>query len=115
MKQITEMLTGVRRGILLATAAAAAVSGIASADPITFLPPAGTVIQFKFDNLEPVLPGTVGAVVGPTIFTITTINAPGGVPIYWASGLSDGTQLNGVLSGEIIQTITFTGPGFDIT
>src|SRR5438552_12121254 len=115
MKQIAEMLTGVRRGIVIATAATAAISGIAAADPITFLPPAGSIVQFKFDNLEPVLPIAIGAPVGPTIFTITTINGPAGIPIYWASGISDGTQLNGVLSGEVIQTIIPTGTGFDIT
>ena len=97
MKRVTEILQGARWSVGIAAMAAIGTAGIAAADPITFLPPSGSVVQFKFDNLEPILPTTVGAVVGPTIFTITTINAPSGVPIYWASGISDGTQLNGVL------------------
>jgi hypothetical protein len=115
MKRVTEILQGSRWGVAVAAMAAIVTAGIAAADPITFLPPPGTVVQFKFDNLEPILPITPGAPVGPTIFTITTINAPGGVPIFWAAGLSDGTQLNGVLSGEFIQTITPSSGGFDFT
>jgi len=115
MKAINETLKQLRRGIGIATAVAAlGFASTAVADPVNFLP-AGADVIFKFNDLEPVLPTTVGAPVGPTIFTITTISAPSGTPIYWASGISDGMMLVGVVSGQTVQTITPNGGGFDIT
>src|SRR5437588_3146774 len=125
MKRVTEILQGARWTVGIAAMAAIGTAGIAAADPITFLPPPGTTVQFKFDDLEPILPITgpcgtpglsaCGQAVGPSIFTITTINAQPGVPIFWASGISDGTQLNGFIAGEIVQTVIATGTGFDVT
>ncbi len=102
---------------LIAAAAMALGAGTAKADPVTFIP--GNVdVQFKYNNLETPFITAVGQELSG-IAVVTTIGDPSGVPIYWVSGLSDGTQLNGKFSGLIAAQITPTfvlgvPTGFDI-
>lgn len=78
----------------------------ALADPISFLPPAGTEITFNVTNAlsAPGSPNLEG------IFTTTSIQNSSGSTVYWGSGISDGTQLNGVFRGLTLNS-TVSGPG----
>ncbi len=59
MNQVREILHGARWSVAVAAMAAIGSAGIAAADPITFLPPPGTNVQFKFNDVEPILPHRV--------------------------------------------------------
>jgi len=108
----------------LAMMAILLVGAYALADPVTFLPPAGTPIQFKYNDVEACTgPGIPAGTFGPCVavgdvltglFTVTTINGATGVPVFWASGISDGTQLNGIFTGLTVTSIVAAGGGFDI-
>jgi len=87
-------------------------TGVAQADPVTFLP-GGVPVQFKYNNLEaPFITEVDQELFG--IVTVTTIGDPSGAPLYWASGLSDGTQLNGIFQDLIAAQITPITGGFNI-
>jgi hypothetical protein len=115
---------------LLAVAAAATLSlagsiGTALADPVDFVP-GGSDILFKYNNLELQIqapPGFTGSCVGfaacgsqtlSGIFDVITLSNTLGTTVYWTTGSTDGTQLNGTFSGLQVQEITATGNGFDI-
>ena len=103
------------KGLVVAGAVALALgtaSGQAQADPVNFLP-GGVDVAFKYNNLEAPFITDVGDVLSG-IFAVTTIGSPIGVPLYWASGLTDGTQLNGFFTGLTAAQIINTGAGFDI-
>lgn len=91
--------------------------GTAQADPVNFIP-GGVDVQFKYNNLEaPVITRVGQELFGIAI--VTTIGDPSGVPIFWVSGLSDGTQLtakfSGLIAGQITPTFVGSTPtGFDI-
>ena len=85
-------------------------SGTLFAAPQDFLPP-GAIIQFKYNNWENQVTAVGQTLTG--VFNITTINDNGGNP-YWASGISDGTQLTGTFTGLTVAQITATAGGFNI-
>lgn len=100
----------------LGTVAAACVASLAfaaqvQADPVDFLP-AGSTVQFKYNNFEIVV-DEVGDVLNG-IFTVTSIGNVAGSELYWATGLSDGTQLNGTFQDLTVAQIVDTGSGFNI-
>ena len=101
----------VRKGILSAVLCASVLAvaiGSAQADPITFLP-AGTPIQFKYNNFESQVTQVGQELVG--IFTITSIHRENPInPALWSSGISDGTELNGIFKALIVNDISGAGP-----
>lgn len=106
------MLCASRLRKLAMTVAALGVlgSGPLLAAPQDFLPP-GAVIQFKYNNWENQVTAVGQTLTG--VFNITTINDAGGNP-YWASGISDGTQLTGTFTGLTVSAIVAGPGGFDI-
>lgn len=96
-----------------ATAAACALAGPTQADVLSFLP-AGTDIQFKYDNFEnPIITDAGQTLSG--IFLITSIINNTTLHTYWADGISDGTSLVGVFDGLVSEAPTAAGTGgFDI-
>jgi len=93
-------------GLLAAGTLSIAAPAAAFADPVTFLP-ADTDIQFKYNNLE-IIVTEVGQVLNG-IFTITSLGAVGGTPVWWASGLS-GSEINGRFDGLTVSAIDSTDP-----
>lgn len=84
-------------------------TGIAQADPVTFLP-SGVDVQFKYNNLESPFVTTVGQELFGLVI-VTSIGDPSGFPLYWASGLSDTSQLNGTFDGLMAAQILPNGSG----
>lgn len=100
-----------------------AATGQAMAIPVL---PGNTQIVIKYANYEAtfdangtLVPNTTAPVVGDTlseIFAITSIaQASNPSNLYWAAGISDGTQLLGMVQGLTIASITPTGGGFNLT
>jgi hypothetical protein len=96
------------------TALLLAAAGTVQADPVSFLP-AGTDVQFKYNNLEFSPNGSNGVIsqVGDIlngIGLITSIGkSPVGSPIYWASGLTDGTELTLIFDGLTAAQVGTSG------
>ena len=82
-------------------------AGPAAAAPEDFLPP-GTAIQFKYNDWENQVNAVGQELRG--IFNISSINDTGGNP-FWASGISDGTQLTGRFDALIVGQILADGSG----
>jgi hypothetical protein len=92
------MLTAV-----LCASMSASLASLVQADPISFIPTG--LIQFKYNNFESQVTAEGQELSG--IFTVTTINHdPGPInPALWASGISDGTELNGIFTGLVVSSI----------
>jgi hypothetical protein len=94
--------------VLMASAIALTLgSGLASADPVDFLP-ADATVQFKYNNLETLVQRQGQILNG--IFNISSINDTGGTP-YWASNISDGTALTGRFDALTVGQIVDNGGG----
>ncbi|HVO90544.1 MAG TPA: PEP-CTERM sorting domain-containing protein, partial [Casimicrobiaceae bacterium] len=88
--------------------------------------PGGSDILFKYNDFEIQIqapPGFTGSCVGfvacgsqtlSGIFDVITLSNALGTTVYWTTGTTDGTQLNGTFQGLQVQEIVQTGSGFDI-
>lgn len=109
MSKLLKLVSG------MAAAGSLLLAGQAHANPVTFLPN-GVPVQFKYNNYETIVSAVGDVLVG--IANFTSIGAPSGSPLYWASGISDGTLLTAKFTdltvSEILpaaggSTIYFTG------
>src|ERR1700674_820646 len=120
-KRMVKQVWGLTAGAVLGLAA---LAGPAQADPANFLP-GNSPILFKYNDLETQIappPGgtcatfvACGSQILDGIFDIITLSAPLGVPVYWTTGTTDGTQLNGFFTGLMVPSIPASGGGLEIT
>lgn len=114
---VGEIMKLLKQALMASAIALTLGSGVASADPVDFLP-ADAPVQFKYNNLEIVVSAVGDILKG--VFNISTIGDTGGNP-YWSSG-DDGRALTGYFDGLKVAYITpeanpkiyFTGGTFSI-
>lgn len=78
-------------------------------DPVNFLP-SGSDIQFKYNNFETIVTAVDQELTG--IVNFSSINDTLG-NVFWAAGLS-GSQLTGIFSGLIVDSISTDASGSEI-
>src|SRR6186713_2389994 len=109
MEQFTSTRRAVKALVLgMVSAGCLALMAPARADPVTFLP-AGTDVQFKYNNLETIVSNVGDVLTG--IFSISSIGNTSGSLLYWGAGISDGTILTGFFTGLTVAEILPTAGG----